>query len=59
VAMYGRGEISIHRKTGLRANVLTHHFGGAVTYSHVLIENAQLSLSITQELVEWIEIHVS
>ena len=59
VAAYGRGQISIRRKAGLRANILTHHFGGAVTHSRVLIENAQLSLSITQELVEWIEIHVS
>jgi hypothetical protein len=59
VASYGRGEISIHRTAGLTASVLTHHFGGAVTRSRVAIKNDQLTLSITQDLVEWIEIHVS
>ena len=59
VVPYGAGQVSIHRETGQRANVLSHHFGGAVTQTNIAIENARLNLSIPQELLEWIEIHVS
>ncbi len=38
VAAYGQGEISIRRKSGTRADISTHHFGGLITRSAVPIQ---------------------
>jgi len=64
VVPYGDGQISIHREQGRRADILTHHFGGAVTQNRIAISNGQLILSVKQrgvknDLVEWIDVHVS
>ena len=64
VVAYGIGQISIHRKQGRRAEVFTHHFGGAVTQTRVPIDNGQLMLAIrqgtaTNDLVEWIDVHIA
>jgi hypothetical protein len=59
VVPYGGGQISIHRETGARANVISHGFGGAIKETQIPIENSQLNLLITQELVEWVEIQIS
>ncbi len=63
VVAYGDGDISIQRKQGRRAEVITHHFGGAVAESHVSIENGRLNLIAKQrgangDLIEWMEIHI-
>lgn len=63
VVPYGDGEISIRRGQGRRAEVVTHHFGGAVTQAQVAIENGRLKVPITERgpannFVEWIEIRI-
>lgn len=59
VAAYGRGEVSIRRGAGRKAEVFTHHFDGTVERSHAAIENGELKLSIKEDLVEWLEIQIS
>jgi hypothetical protein len=64
VVPYGDGTISIRREQGRKADVSTHHFGGAVTQTHITMDNGQLNLPVKRrdannELVEWIDVHVS
>jgi hypothetical protein len=64
VVLYGDGPVSIHREQGRKADVYTHHFGGAVTQTHIAVDNGQLNLPVAQrgvknDLVEWIDVHVS
>jgi hypothetical protein len=64
VVPYGDGEISIRREQGRRADVFTHHFGGAVTEAHIPIDNDLLKLSITERgaannFVEWIDVRIT
>ncbi len=63
IVPYGDGTISIHREQGRNADVHTHHFGGAVTQTHIAMDNGQLNLPVKQrgannDLVEWIELHI-
>jgi hypothetical protein len=64
VVPYGDGQISIYTEKGRKADVFTHHFGGAVTQTHLAIDNGELNLPVKQrgaknDLVEWIDVHVS
>ncbi|HXR74340.1 MAG TPA: hypothetical protein VN737_00115 [Bryobacteraceae bacterium] len=64
VVPYGDGQISIHTEKGHKADVFTHHFGGAVTQAHIAIANGRLNLPVAQrgvknDLIEWIDVHVS
>ena len=63
IVPYGDGTISIHREQGRNADVHTHLFGGAVTQTHIAMDNGQLNLPVKQrgannDLVEWIDLHI-
>lgn len=64
VVPYGSGKIAIHRKQGIRADILSHYFDGTVVKSQSTIEGEQLKL-LAEEYnsarmpLEWIEINVS
>jgi hypothetical protein len=64
IAPYGDGDISIQRAQGKSADVMVHHFGGAVDRSRASIEQGWLHISAKSKNgdnrpIEWIEVHIS
>ena len=64
IVPYGDGEISIRRQQGRRAEVVTHHFGGAVTEANTAINSGRLKLPLAERaasnnFVEWIDVRIT
>jgi len=60
----GDGDIVLRRRSGTKAEMISHYFGGAVTRSEVTIASSELKVTAHQhhpsgKPLEWIELRIS